>query len=90
MRTASLVGYDPKTTKSSNLPIVTALLKTMSTENVPMLIQLHEAVYNQDSIITLLSEYQMREYGIVVGSVASKHLTTNGQRGTQTLYVSDC
>ena len=38
MRTANLVGYDPQTTKSSSLPIVTALLKTISAENVPMLL----------------------------------------------------
>ena len=88
MRTANLVGYDPQTTKSSSLPIVTALLKTLSAENVPLLLRIHEAVYNQNSTITLLSEYQIREYGIVVDSVASKHLTTEGRRGTQTLYAS--
>ena len=89
MRTANLVGYDPQTTRSSSLPIVTALLKTISAENVPLLLRVHEAVYNQNSTITLLSEYQVREYGIVVDSVATKHLTTDGKRGTQTLYASD-
>lgn len=77
IRTANLVGYDPQTTKSSSLPIVTALLKALSAENVPLILQVHEAVYNQNSTITLLSEYQMREYGIVVDSVATKHLTTD-------------
>ena len=60
MRTANLVGYDPLTTKSFNLPIVTALLKTVSAENIPMLLHVHEAVYNQNSTNTLLSEYQIR------------------------------
>ena len=36
----------------------------------------------------MLSEYQVREYGIVVDSVATKHLTTDGRQGTQTLYAS--
>src|SRR5574339_995923 len=89
MRTANLVGYDPETTRSSSLPIVTALLKTMSLENIPMLLRVHEAVYNQNSTITLLSEYQVREHGVVIDSVASKHLTTDGKRGTQTLYASE-
>ena len=89
MRTANLVGYDLQTTKSSSLPIVTALLKTLSAENVPLLLRVNEAVYNQNSTITLLSEYQIREYGIVVDSVALKHLTTDKRRGTQTLYASD-
>src|SRR5687768_11541254 len=42
MRKASLVGYDPTTTKSSSLPIVSVLLKTMSAENVPILLQINE------------------------------------------------
>jgi hypothetical protein len=89
MRTANLVGYDPETTKSSSLPIVTALLKTMSAENVPLLLRVNEAVYNQNSPITLLSEYQIREYGKVVDSVAMKHHSTDGNMGTQTLYASE-
>ena len=37
-RTANLVGYDPQTTKSASLPVVTALLKTVSKKNVPILL----------------------------------------------------
>jgi len=37
MRTANLVGCDPQTTKSSNLPIVTALLKAFLAESVTVL-----------------------------------------------------
>src|SRR5687767_15080716 len=82
MRSANLIGYDPRTTKSKSLPIVTALIKTMSAENVPILIHVNEAVYNQNSPITLLSEYQVREFGLVVDSVATKHLSTQGTQGT--------
>src|SRR6478609_7934127 len=67
-RTASLIGYDPRNTKSESLPIVTALIKTVSKENIPVLLRVHEAVYNQYSNITLLSENQMREHGIIVDS----------------------
>ena len=35
-----------------------------------------------------MSEYQVREYGIVVDSVASKYLTPDGRKGTQTLYAT--
>ena len=88
-RTANLVGYDPQTTKSGHLPIVTALLKTVSADNVPLLLCVNEAVYNQHSPITLLAEYQMREFGLIVDSVATKHYTAPNVPGTQTLYVSD-
>ena len=50
---------------------------------------MHEAVYNKNSTITLLSEYQLREHGIVVDSVAKKHLSIGGIYGTQTLYASE-
>src|SRR5687767_7058597 len=89
MRKANLDGYDPKTTRSASLPIVSAILKTMSAENVPILHCINETVYNQNSPITLLSEYQMREHGIVVDSVATKHNSTHGTPGTQTLCASD-
>lgn len=87
-RTANLSGYDPNSTRSNGLPTVTALIKTLTKENIPDLLQLHEAVHNKNSTITLLSEYQVREYGIVVDSVAKKHLSTGGMHGTQTIYVS--
>ena len=43
-RTVNLAGYDPQTTKSSDLPIVTALLKTLSADNTPVLLQINEAI----------------------------------------------
>jgi hypothetical protein len=52
-------------------------------------LRINETVYNKNSPITLLSEYQMREHGIVVDSVASKHFTAKGTPDTQTLYASD-
>ena len=68
---------------------MTALLKTVSAENVTVLLQVHKAVYNQNSSIILLSEYQVREDGIVVDAVASKHLTTNERKRIQTFYASE-
>lgn len=88
-RTANLSGHDPETTRSPKLPIVTALIKTLTKKNMPILLQVHEAVYNKNSTITLLSEYQLREHGVVIDSVARKHLSTGGTYGTQTLYASE-
>ena len=36
----------------------------------------------------LLSEYQIREYGLVIDSVAQKHHTSHGQYGTQRFQVN--
>ena len=63
-RYANLVGYDPETTRTERVPIVTALIKAKSGSvgEHPALLKLHEACYNANSPITLLSEYQIREY----------------------------
>ena len=74
-RHANLVGYDPNTTRTDKVPIVTALIKARSSSegHHPVLLKVHEAPYNPSSPITLLSEYQVREYGLVIDSVAKKH-----------------
>ena len=87
---ASLYGYNPESTKTKNVPIVTALIKarSSSTDGHPVLLKIHEAVYNSKSPITLLSEYQIREYGLVIDSVAKKHMSSHGKRGTQRFQVN--
>jgi hypothetical protein len=89
-RFASLIGYDPATTKSASVPIVTALLKvrTSSFGNYPVLLKINEAPINEKSLITLLSEYQIREHGLVIDSVARKHKSIHGKSGTQCFCVS--
>ena len=73
-RHANLIGYDPNTTRTDKVPIVTALIKAKSSiDSIPVLLKVNEAPYNPTSPITLLSEYQIREYGLVIDSVAKKH-----------------
>ena len=86
-RYANLVGYDPKTTRTEKVPIVTALLKVKTHTGIPVLLQVHEAPYMNHSPITLLSEYQIREYGLVIDSVAKKHMSSHGHKGTQRFEI---
>lgn len=74
-RYANLVGYDPENTRTEKVPIVTALIKVRSSSNMrySVLLKVHEAPYMTNSPITLLSEYQIRELGLVIDSVAKKH-----------------
>lgn len=87
---ASLYGYDPETTNKKNFPIVTALMKarSSSTDGHPILLKIPEAIYNSQSPITLLSEYQIREHGLVIDSIAKKHMSAHGKRGTQRFQVN--
>jgi len=85
-----LVGYNPVNTKSKQIPIVCAYIKTIEPKSgFPILLKINEAPYCQDNGITLISEYQVREYGYVIDSVAKKHKSTNGTMGTQQLQLSD-
>ena len=89
-RYATLVGYNPKTTRSGKVPIVSAYIKAKSSSigNHPVLLKVHEAPYNPQSTITLLSEYQIREYGLVIDSVAKKHKSSYGKQGTQCFQLN--
>ena len=82
-RYATLVGYDLENTRSGRIPIVSAYLKVKAHNGIPVFLKINEAVYNKNSPITLLSEYQIRDHGYVIDSVATKHLRGRGERGTQ-------
>ena len=88
-RHAILVGYNHNQTRSGKVPIVTAYIKVMSQMNRPVVLRVHEAPYIQDSCVTLISEYQVRENGIIIDSVSKRHKTVNGTFGTQRMILSD-
>ena len=87
-RYAFLVGYDPATTRSAKIPIITGYVKVMSQVNIPIVLQINEAPYNATSPVTLLSEYQARDYGIIIDSISQRHKTIAGTYGTQRMMVS--
>ncbi len=88
-RYAHLIGYNPTTTKSSRVPIVTAYLKVKASSGIPVLFKLNEAVFNDGSPFTFLSEYQIRDYGHIVNCVARKHRSCNNTYGTQRIVLND-
>ena len=55
------------------------------------ILRVHEAIFNPGSHTTLFSEYQMRENGIVVDSVAKRHTKdyVTKEKGTQSVYLPD-
>ena len=69
---------------------MTAIIKvrSSSTGGYPVLLKIYECPMNGDSPITLLSEYQIREYGLVIDSVAKKHKSSHGKQGTQRFEIN--
>ena len=88
-RYAILVGYNPAQMHSEQIPIVTAYLKVMSQVNIPIVLRVHETPYMQDSDVTLISEYQVREHGIAIDSVSKRHKTAHGTYGKQCMTLSE-
>ena len=74
-RFAYLVGYDTSTTRSSKIPIVSGYIKVMSQVDIPIVLKNHKAPYNATSLITLLSEYQARDFCTTIDSVSGRHKT---------------
>ena len=88
-RHATLIGYDPRTTRSKRIPIVSAYLKVKAHNDIPVFLKVNEAPYHIDNPITLLSEYQIRDFGMVIDSVATKHrISTENSYGTQRFTLS--
>ncbi len=88
-RHARLIGYDPRSTRSSRIPMVTGYLKALAHNGIPVLLKINEAPCNANSPVTLLSEYQIRDNGYIVDSVAKKHLKGPNEHGTQRMELND-
>jgi hypothetical protein len=86
-RKVSVIGWDGAPARSRLLPLVTAET-VVETAHGPIIIEGGEGVHNKNSNVTLLSEFCMRESGIVVDSVSRRHKGSNGQQGTQSIQLS--
>ena len=90
-RYARLVGYDPVSTQSDRVPIVSAYIKTKDQSGNIVLLLIHESPYLAHSDTTLLSEYQIREYGMVIDSCSTSHVHRSNPRlmGQQRLEINE-
>ena len=71
-RKANVMGFDHHLAVKKDLGIVDALT-AVDTPKGTILLQVNEAVYNPTSEHSLLSEFQMREYGTTIDSVPRRH-----------------
>jgi hypothetical protein len=87
---ARLVGCDPDTTQLARVPIASGYVKTKHNGHFILLL-INEAPYLAHSPTTLLSEYQIREYGKVIDSCAETHVVSSSPRlmGKQRLEISE-
>ena len=92
IRRANVYGFDKNDATKFDLPIVSAVAILVN-NGKEYLVKVNEAVYNETSSHTLLSEYQMRDFGIKVESTAIKHggkqiMELNGEKIFLVLKIS--
>jgi hypothetical protein len=82
-RKANVVGFDHESAVKRNLTIVSAITALDLPSGQSVLLVVHEGIYNETSNHSLLSEFQLREFGIVIDSICHRH------GGTQQMIVKD-
>jgi hypothetical protein len=80
---ANVVGFDHETAVMKNLPIVSAITIVDLSHGQLILLVIHEAIHNKSSNHSLLSEFQLREHGILIDSTCHIH------GGTQKMTITD-
>jgi hypothetical protein len=82
-----VVGFDHETVIKRNLPIVSAITAIDLPSGESILLVIHEGIYNETPAHSLLSEFQLREFGINIDSICHSHggtqqMTIKGDSGS--------
>jgi hypothetical protein len=78
-----VVGFDHDTAIQRKLPIVSASTALDLPNGQFVLLLVHEGMYNEASNCALLSEFQLREFSIVIETICHRH------GGAQQMIIKD-
>jgi hypothetical protein len=82
-RRANVVGFDHEAAVKWNLPIVSEITAVDLPDEISVILIVHEAIYNDTANHSLLSEFQLRYFGVKIDSICHKH------GGTQIIMIQD-
>jgi hypothetical protein len=82
-RKANVVGFDQEAAVKRNLPIVSAITAIDLPNGISVILIVHEAIYNDTDNHSLLSKFQLRDFGVKIDSICHKH------GGAQKMEVQD-
>jgi hypothetical protein len=82
-RRSNVFGFDHEDAVKRNLPIVSAITAVDLPDGSSIVLTVHEAIYNDTGNHALLSEFQLREFGVQIDSVCHRH------GGTQQMVIQD-
>jgi hypothetical protein len=63
-RRANVVGFDHEAAVKRNLPIVSAITAVDLPDGISVIVIVYEAIYNDTANHSLLSEFQLRNFGV--------------------------
>jgi hypothetical protein len=72
-RRANVVGFDHEAAVKMNLPIVSAITAVDLPDVISVILIVHEAIYDDTANHSILSEFQLRDYGVKFDSICHKH-----------------
>jgi hypothetical protein len=72
-RRANVVGFDHQAAVKRNLPIVSAITAVDLPDVTSVIRIVHEAICNDTANHSFLSEFQLRDFGVKIGSICHKH-----------------
>jgi hypothetical protein len=82
-RRANVVGFDHEAAVKRNLPVVSVINAVDLPDGISVILIVHEAIYNDTANHSLLSEFQLRDFGVEIDSICHKH------GGTQKMEIQD-
>jgi hypothetical protein len=72
-RRANVVGFNHEAAVKRNHPIVSAITAVELPDGISVILIAREAIYNDTDNHSLLSEFQLRDFGVKIDSICHKH-----------------
>jgi hypothetical protein len=82
-RRTNVVGFDHDVSVKMNLPIISVITAVDLPDGISLILIVHEAIYNDIANHSMLSEFQLMNFGVKIDSIRHKH------GGTQKIVIQD-
>jgi hypothetical protein len=82
-RRSNVVGFDHEAAVKRNLPIVSAITTVDLPDGISVILIVHEAIYNDTANHSLLSEFQLSDFGVKIDSICHRY------GGIQKMVIQD-
>jgi hypothetical protein len=73
LKKGNVITFEHETAIKQNLPIVSAITSLDLPNGQSILLLVHGGIYHEASGHSLLSDFQLREFGIVIDSICHRH-----------------